>query len=130
MKTITVSHYKDTEGTKLVSVPLSNDKRLAILNEEDFNDLMQQGISPVWKIYNNQVTTRYDLKDVPISRLIRNAGAGTRVELVDGNICNLRRANLVLVEGYSIHAARSKLVKPYKQRAHLVHLYDGANKAA
>jgi hypothetical protein len=73
MKTIAVSHYTDTDGNKLVSVPLSNSDKTAILNEDDFNALLELGISPVWKIYNNQITTRYDLKDVSISRLLRNA---------------------------------------------------------
>jgi hypothetical protein len=93
-----ITNAIDDDGTPIVYVPLKNSDRSAVLYRQDFDALMAMRIDPRWRISNNQV---YEIgRDrIPISRLIANAQKGEKICIKDGDICNLKRDNLVPTRG-------------------------------
>lgn len=105
-KKIQVFHTKDDKGKSIVSVPLANSDRYATLNEQDFNELVELGISPAWKqgadgLVQVSVPGRTNLT---VARLIADASK-ERVRYLNRDKNDLRRDNLVL----DSHGLRAKL---------------------
>jgi hypothetical protein len=100
----TIKHEADANGRELVRVPLDNDGILcATLYEEDFQALIDKGLSPKWSFdtkHGKPVVWVQDLhKHVPVARLVTNAGPGEYTIFIDGNSLNLRSDNLTLGNG-------------------------------
>lgn len=122
MTTIEIYHFKKGKR-KLISLPVQNATDRAVLYESDFDDLMQLGISPKWKLNHNQVLVRSGGKDIVIARLIRGASPKQKVVSLDDSPFNLRRENLVISPGSSKIKARDYIVRAYKQRLDIKHTY-------
>ena len=108
-------HFVDSEGTFLVRVPLANSSDCAVIQKEDFADLMAAGISDQWMLNSSGNGHEYVRCRVygerggmtTIARLIKKPPRGYRVIYVDGDVRNLRWDNLELVRG-----ARPKKLPP------------------
>jgi len=125
----------DPDGvTALVSVPLTNTDKTVVLYQEDFNDLIRSGLSPLWRLMQGQVLERGRAR-VSISRLVKNAKAGQKIYFIDKDPCNLRRSNLLTAIGCSKSKTRDKLKnRPrssfLKERVELKHIYIKPSYAA
>lgn len=99
------------DGKPIVLVPLTNTGHLAIVDREDWERLMDQGVSPNWfMVFRESADTplharrwtvrvampsRSPVQQVSLSRLIAGAVKGEIIHMADGNPLNLRRSNLV-----------------------------------
>lgn len=102
----------DNKG-KLIRAAIANvtlaSGQTAQLEAEDFNRLMDRGFSDQWWFHSNggrNAYVRTSRRDAPdqmftIARLIVEGAFGTRVRYQDKDALNLRRANLMVREGYS-----------------------------
>lgn len=125
---IQVLHTKDDKGKSIVRVPLSNSDRHATLDEQDFNQLLELGLSPSWKqgtdgLIQVSVPGRTNL---PVARLITDASK-QRVRYLNGDKTDLRRDNLVL-DGNGLRAklrARDLVVPTARlNRVEVEHVYS------
>jgi len=94
----------DADGSPVVRVPLAKGRGIAVLNAEDFDELLRLGITARW--CRNVAGPGYayvrcapprDLNFgslLSLSRLIMEAPAGVCVRYRDDDRCNLRRSNL------------------------------------
>ena len=100
MKTITITHFiNDKDGsTPLVSVPLTNVDKVAVLCQSDFNELIESGVDPRWRLADGKVVERGKAK-LNIARLITKAGKGDKIMFRDRDMLNLRRSNLIVAVG-------------------------------
>jgi hypothetical protein len=105
MKHLTIKHFKEN-NISLVAVPLGSSGKKAVLNEEDFDNLILMGVSPVWSYSQEQVLVRNKKKSLSVVRLLVDAEAGTHVRYRDGDSTNLRRSNLVIADGSSKYRTR------------------------
>ena len=103
-----ITHFQDSDGNKLVAVPLTNVDNKAILYESDFDKLLKLGIDPRWRFTVNQVFERGKAR-VSIARLIRNAGLKESVRYLDKDPCNLRTENLVICPGGGRYGTTERL---------------------
>jgi hypothetical protein len=124
---IQVLHTKDDKGKSIVTVPLSNSDRYATLDEQDFNHLIDLGLSPAWKqgadgLVQVSVPGRTNLT---VARLITDAST-QRVSYLNGDKTDLRRDNLVL-DGHGLRAklrARDLVIPtPRLNRIEVEHVY-------
>jgi hypothetical protein len=105
--TVTVTLLLDEDGeTQLISVPLTNIDRSAILWKDDFDLLMSLGVSPEWRLNANLVLPKG--KQTPIARLVKDAKKGDKVRYLDGDPLNLKGTNLVIVQGAGKSNARER----------------------
>lgn len=102
-------------GNNMVAVPLARDgKREAIIDHEDYSELLSLGLSPNWQIRGGSVSAHCPsgpvrtggsskAPSVPIlvARVLTGAKGGQRVSYRDGDRLNLRRENLEVVTGWS-----------------------------
>lgn len=98
----------DADGSPVVRVPLAKRRGVAVLDADDFDELMRLGISPRW--CRNVAMPGYAyVRCTPprhmncgtllsVSRLIMAAPPGMCVRYRDDDRCNLRRSNLYLAE--------------------------------
>jgi hypothetical protein len=97
-----VKHLFDKNGERVVHVPLDDEAgRHAILYEVDFEDLIDLGLSPIWRLKHDRkrdrvvVWNRATKQDTAIARLIAQAGPGQSVAHANGDPLDLRARNLV-----------------------------------
>lgn len=97
-----------TSESLTITVPVSKDASHpeAVLSYNDYQHLVELGLSPNWHLSGGNVCgyalkTNGDVK-VPVARLLLRAMSGEKVRYHDGDRLNLRRGNLSLVDGYSI----------------------------
>jgi hypothetical protein len=101
MKTeVTITHSMDNNNEPIVSVPMTNVDKSALLRQDDFNRLYEAGLDPRWRFGQGQVYERGKSK-VSISRLIADANPGDKVQYRDNDGLNLKRDNLVIANGSS-----------------------------
>jgi hypothetical protein len=103
-------------GHKLVNVPLDDRaKRYAILFEQDYQNLIDLGLSPRWRIKNDRgakrvmVWNRATGYEVAVARLIVGAGAKQSVTYANGNPFDLRAINLVVGLGRGLRNDRNDI---------------------
>lgn len=96
-------HKRSALGARTVHVPLANNERCAVLDEEDFIWLIANGLTGNWTFNNASPGFSYVRAPcaktgniVTVARLIIGAGRGQAVKYRDGDRMNLRRANLYL----------------------------------
>jgi hypothetical protein len=94
--TVTITHSRDQDGNKIVSIPVTNSDKPAILYLEDFNLLKSLGLDFQWRLNSNVVFSKGNL---PVARLIANPADGEKVQYIDENRLNLKRSNLVVSKG-------------------------------
>jgi hypothetical protein len=100
----TVIHKLDEEGNRLILVPLDDDKapKYAMVYEIDYEDMMDLGLSPMWRIRKDRKQIRVVVglpairQDVAVARIIIGAGEGQAVGYANGNPLDLRSSNLVI----------------------------------
>lgn len=108
-KVIPVTYSIDKDGdTAIVSVPMCNLDKQAVLNLSDFNLLMELKVSAQWKYVVGQVFEK-GAPSISIARLIMDAGKKEAVQYIDRDAFNLRRSNLVLSVGSGKQLERNKL---------------------
>lgn len=95
----------DRDGTALVHMPLKGGA-IAVIEAEDFDRLMDQGVTTQWRIHDDghglgyvRVKTAKGL--LMLARLILDTPAGKVIRYADHNPLNLRRENLVFDAGFS-----------------------------
>jgi hypothetical protein len=122
---IKVNHELNEDGIPIVKIPLTNSDRLVVLYEQDFNTIIELGVTPIWKLTNNQVFARGRGR-FPIARLVANAKAGETIKLIDKDPCNLKRDNLLTTGGQGKFNTRDKLTPIYKKHSFwtLEHIYN------
>lgn len=124
---IQIHHGRDENGKHVVKVPLSSTDNYATLYEQDFNDLVDLGLSANWKqgadgIVQVRVPGRTNLS---VARLVTDASS-QRVSYLNGDKRDLRRDNLVL-DGNGVRAkirARDLVIPtPRLKQIELEHVY-------
>jgi hypothetical protein len=98
MKAIEITNFLDEDGNPIVSVPLTNTDKSAILYREDFDRLIKLGLDPRWRLSMGQVLERGRGR-VSIARLVANAKEGEKIQYIDKDPSNLKRDNLVNAAG-------------------------------
>jgi hypothetical protein len=124
--TVKVTHYLSEDGEAMVSVPLTNTNQQVSLYQETFNSLIEKGLDPRWMLSNGQILERGTR--LSVTRLVANIGKGEKVQLFDGNPCNLKQDNFVIGKGGGKYRAMDKLLSPerthkFKNKATLEHKY-------
>jgi hypothetical protein len=96
-KKIQILHTIDENSKGLVKVPLLNSDRYATLYELDFNELIDLGLSSVWKLGTDGVVhvSVPGRTNLSVARVITDAFT-QRVGYLNGDKTDLRRDNLVL----------------------------------
>jgi len=116
-----ITRFTDPDGTPCVRVLLSDHISTAELYAEDYDRLIEQGVTDRWQaaVPNRKTRKRPRIyvqsrNPVPypmrkgrqdscqmVARLVVQAGQGERIRYHDGNTLNLRSDNLRLSEGYA-----------------------------
>jgi hypothetical protein len=97
--------YVDAQERTIVRVTLSNGKGYSELMLSDYERIVAAGFTGPWYWNSNGQTCAYvrvhhDSWGLETAaRLIARAGAGQCVRYKDGNRCNLRPENLLIVKG-------------------------------
>jgi hypothetical protein len=130
MNTVEVTHYRcPLDGTtKLVSVPLTNVDKSAVLFETDFDMLMSLGLDPRWRLSQGMILEKGRARR-SISRLVANAGPGNKILFLDRDVCNMRRDNLIIANGTAKYQTRDKLTGKrnfLRERVQIKHTYTKA----
>jgi hypothetical protein len=97
------------DNPSVLKISLKNTDKVALIDEEDFNDLMNLDISMDWILHLGIVMVRRNGERISIARLIRNAGKGTKILYEDGNHLNLRKDNLVIATGAGKSSPKEQL---------------------
>jgi hypothetical protein len=120
MKKQRIIRHLIENGHKLVHVPLDNKaKRYAILFEEDYQNLIDLGLTPRWRVKRDRgairvmVWNRATGYEIAVARLIVGAGARQSVTYANGNPLDLRASNLVVGLGKALRNDRNE-IKPSK----------------
>lgn len=114
----TITHLTDQDGNRLVHVPLDNEgTRYAIADELIYQDLVDLGLSPIWRIKLDRGQERvvYWNRTVEqltsVARVIADAGFRQAVTYANGNPLDLRSNNLVIGAGKGIRHDRKELTR-------------------
>jgi hypothetical protein len=109
------------DGGRVVIVPLAGG-RPAKIDEADYELVLRLGLSPAWVLNDDgdgrcYVRTRRLSKfgasnNVQVARVLMTPPPGCVVKHADGDHLNLRRANLLVVEGPTRAKARERHWKP------------------
>ena len=97
--------FRDTDGTPLIRVSLGPENaKYAVLEERDFVELVQSGLSPAWRLIAQGYVAAHSTKpnggkNLSPARVLLSAGKGDLVFYLDNDKTNLRRSNLQLVKG-------------------------------
>lgn len=120
-------YWTDKAGIELVSLKLGNVDQEAVLLRSDFEALQKIGLSYSWSLTDTGYVIASERnakgRQVTVSRCILGAGPGQTVRFRDGDKLNLRRENLVLIEGGSALRRDRDLVSP--RRGHVRPLVPG-----
>lgn len=119
MKGRPVRIANDRDRGSIVYVPLARDgKNEAVLDLDDYNELIGLGVYQNWQLRGGQVGARGpDGITLLIGRVLTDAKPGQRVIFRDGNCLNLRRDNLDLSEGgFAIHHDRARLDQAFRAK--------------
>jgi hypothetical protein len=114
MKARPVRIEGDQQRGFTVHVPLGRDGgNEAVLDLDDYNDLVALKVYPNWQLRGGQVGARGPFGlEILVARVLTDAGAGQRVVFLDGNPLNLRRSNIGLqVWGTAVHHDRADLIE-------------------
>jgi len=109
----------DRDRGSIVHVPLARDgRREAVLDLDDYNELIGLGVYQNWQGRGGQVGARGpDGITLLIARVLTDAKPGQRVIFRDGDCLNLRRDNLDLSEGgFAIHHDRARLDQAFRAK--------------
>ncbi|HMU49900.1 MAG TPA: hypothetical protein PKA13_08990 [Geminicoccaceae bacterium] len=95
------------DGSPTVEVPLAHGRGTAVLDAEDFDRLVGMGITDQWWLNSNGHRHSYVRCTIPgdrghahsIGRLVIGAGRRQVVRHRNGDLLDLRRANLCLEDG-------------------------------
>lgn len=116
--------FVDADGYCCARVPLAKAGMYAILFAGDLARLEANGIPLNWFFNLNGRRTFGHVKvAIPddnvraVARLITGAGKGQQVHYRDGNRLNLRRGNLVVVEGGRATVDAAELLEKQAERA-------------
>jgi hypothetical protein len=111
-----VKHCLDEVGDKVVHVPLDDTgKRFAIVDEVIFEDLIDLGLSPIWRLKHDRKRDRVVFwnretnQDTAIARVIVDPGPGQSVAHANGNPLDLRARNLVIGLGKGLRKDRDDI---------------------
>lgn len=112
-------HFVAPGGGRCVRVPLARHDASAIVDADDYNRLIAQGVSPHWCVnLDGSKTRRYVRVTIAgdnvrtVARLITGAGRGERVHYRDGNPLNLRGDNLRVTKGGHATVDCAELLAP------------------
>jgi hypothetical protein len=114
-------HHGYENGARIVYVHFSNSIGKCKLLEKDYDQLVKLHVGPPWKYAVGQVIVRSGGKDIPVARLILDAGKGEAIRHIDRNSTNLLRANLLRVAGHGCHRSRDLIRCAYKFRPEIIH---------
>jgi len=106
--TISITHFMDDEGIPCVSVPLTNVPKSVILYQEDFNLLIEMGLTPLWRFTQGQVV-EIGRPKISVPRAVVDAKGGDSIEFKDHDPLNLKRSNLNYSQGNGKHRTRDKI---------------------
>jgi hypothetical protein len=95
MRVLEIALSLNSEGQKVVSIPLTNSDLKVAMYEHSLNELEAAGIPLAWRLVQGDVCLRGD-KKVRVARLVRKAGKGDIVQFRDGCRTNLKTDNLTL----------------------------------
>lgn len=98
----------------LVHVPLARDgEQEAILDLDDYNELVSLKVYPNWSLRGGNVSARIPGgASVLIARVLTDANPGQRVVYRDGDRLNLRRENLSCSEsGFAVNHDRALTIE-------------------
>jgi hypothetical protein len=109
-----IVHCLDSEGRKIVVVPVKNSDRKVQLLEGDFDELEALGCGLPWKWNQEQVLVRDGTQDINVARLIVDAQPGYRVSFENNNPTDLRRHNLVILPGPAQYRARDLIQRVHR----------------
>jgi hypothetical protein len=109
MNTNQIIKITSPEGASVLILPLSNSQLTVKIFEADYKELQNLGAGLPWKLVQGQIVVRNNRKNLNVSRLILDAGEGTKVWFADGDTLNLCRTNLVLTAGNGVHRTRDAL---------------------
>lgn len=116
--------FLDADGYCCARVPLAKAGMYAVLFAGDVARLEANGVPLNWFFnLNGQRTFGHVKVAVPgdnvraVARLITGAGKGQQVHYRDGNRLNLRRGNLVVVEGGRATVDAAELLEKQAERA-------------
>jgi hypothetical protein len=108
-------------GTRIVQVPLDDKgRKYAIVDELMFQDLIDLGLSPIWRAKNDRnrdrvvIWNRTTNQDTAIARVLMDAGRRQSVVHANGDPLDLRTNNLVLGAGKGTRRDRED-IKPSPQ---------------
>jgi hypothetical protein len=113
-----IKHIVDPDTNEnLVKVPLSDAEspEHATLNALDYEDLIENGASPLWRLRKDRGKVRVVVglpplrQDIAVSRLVTGAKENQSVTFIDGDATNLRAKNLVLSNGRGLRCERDLL---------------------
>jgi hypothetical protein len=123
MKAIEVINFYE-DGCPVVSVPLTNIDKSAVLYREDFDRLMTLNVDPRWRLGMGRVLER-GRGQVPIARLVANAKKGEKVQHIDKNPYNMKRENLVNTAGAGKNSIDKVALdnKILRERVEVLHTY-------
>jgi len=112
MKARPVRITDSKDGGICVSVPLARTgANEAVLDLQDYNELISLGLYPNWSLLGRNVSARGPLGlRLLVARILTDARPGEVVWYRDGNPLNLRRQNLGIKEGFSIKHDRQLLL--------------------
>lgn len=85
-------------------VPLArNGKYEAVVDVSDYYSLIALGVSPNWQMTGGNVTARIDGDLILVGRVLTGAKEGEITRYKNSNRRDLRRDNLSLTTGFSVH---------------------------
>jgi hypothetical protein len=125
LKTIQIKHWADDAGHKLVTIPCGKDTS-CVMDEDGLEELLALGVTPKFIFKDNVVALRMRQKQVGIPRLLCDCNAGQHIRYLDANPLNLRKSNLLRINGGSRYNARAQLLKrPFPKTQFLLeHIYE------
>lgn len=108
MTEVIITQSIDTDGIQVISVPVKNTEHQAVLYLQDWQELLELGCNPLWKLKDGHVCQRTTI-NISIARLVSDARKGERVSYSDGSPFNLKSSNLVKAVGAGKFIERDKL---------------------
>lgn len=94
---IKIVHSTDRKQVDIVKVSLSNSKSYVTMYENDFNELMDLGLTPRWRLAEDgtPIVSVLAGKAIAVARVLLDARK-EKVRYLNGKKTDLRRDNLIL----------------------------------